>query len=187
MFFMAPVNDRWAEREAKVQSIGSTRQDIAIGCAVVCVGILVAVQCSLMVLLIDAIASRRHALLQYARDSHGLLVAWLVNTACMGVLGLVAFGCVQLGGQYARGSGMPQLLAYLNGCKLRGFTGKRVIGAKFVATSMGLAGGFFMGPEGPIIHMGACIGKQVIQSTQSNPPIAPCTLHPAPCTHGKQV
>lgn len=57
----------------------------------------------------------------------------------------------------------PLLIAYLNGCKLHKFTSVRVLAAKFVATTLACASGLCCGPEGPIIHMGACIGKQALR------------------------
>ena len=58
----------------------------------------------------------------------------------------------------------PLLIAYLNGCKLRQFTSVRVLVGKFVATALVCASGLCCGPEGPIIHMGACIGKQALRA-----------------------
>ena len=90
MFFMAPVNERWEEREAKARVVvGSTRQAIVIGFAVVCVGLVTAVLVSLMAVLIDLIGSQRQALLTSTRDAHGVLAAWLANTAAMCALAAI--------------------------------------------------------------------------------------------------
>ncbi|KAL1518469.1 hypothetical protein AB1Y20_002761 [Prymnesium parvum] len=72
-----------------------------------------------------------------------------------------AYACVAFA-PYAKGSGLPHLIAYLNGCKLRGFTSSRTLFAKLLGTSFSLASGLCVGPEGPIIHMGGCIGSQLL-------------------------
>eukprot|EP00965_Chrysotila_dentata_P123027 4066428-Pleurochrysis_carterae.AAC.1 len=43
----------------------------------------------------------------------------------------------------AQGSGLPPLIAYLNGCKLRNFSSSAVIVAKFVATVCTIGAGIF--------------------------------------------
>ena len=60
--------------------------------------------------------------------------------------------------------GLLSLIAYLNGCKLRRFTSARVMGCQMIGTICALSGGFYCGPEGPIIHIGGCVGKLLLRS-----------------------
>ena len=135
------------------------------GLANILTGCLVALVVNVMHAATDQLSSRRFDLVDSIRSDHGILQAWAVHLGCALGFASVAFACV-LAVPQARGSGLPQLLAYLNGCKLHGFTSIKVIVAKVVGTSCALAAGLFCGPEGPIIHVGACCGKLLLQMIQ---------------------
>jgi chloride channel 7 len=91
------------------------------------------------------------------------MAVWAAHLAFSLAFGFVAFACV-LVIKESGGSGLPRLLAYLNGCKLHKFTSIGMLFFKFVGTTFALSGGFFCGPEGPIIHIGACCGKLLLRS-----------------------
>ena len=87
----------------------------------------------------------------------------------------VAIACALLV-PHAKGSGLPALIAYCNGCKLKGFTSKRTLAAKLVGTICSLASGNCVGPEGPIIHMGSCLGKQLLLMLHTSASFGPRRL-----------
>ena len=58
-------------------------------------------------------------------------------------------------GPLAAGSGIPFMLAYLNGNEVVGFLSPRTFLTKFCGLVLCIAGGLPLGIEGPFIHMGA--------------------------------
>jgi len=96
--------------------------------------------------------------------------AWAAWTGIGLVLALGASICVLIA-PAVRSSGIPLLLAFLNGAgppsqasplapsgkKLQPF-GFRTLVAKCVGTILAVSSGLFLGPEGPLIHMGAIVG-----------------------------
>ena len=58
----------------------------------------------------------------------------------------------------AVGSGIPQVKAYLNGVRVQRFTTKRLFVVKILATILSVSSGLAIGPEGPLVHIGAILG-----------------------------
>jgi chloride channel 7 len=92
-----------------------------------------------------------------------ILFAWGAYTG-MGIATALGALLLVVGVPQAQGSGLPHLIAYLNGARLRYYSSLAVLLTKFMATSLTVASGLFAGPEGPIIHMGAVIGKQTLRA-----------------------
>ena len=61
-------------------------------------------------------------------------------------------------GPGAVGSGMAELMAYLNGINYPKFFGYRTLFVKIFALSFAVAAGLCVGKEGPLAHIGAIIG-----------------------------
>ena len=165
MSFFAPVNERYVRRGARGVSTEAMSGSawVAITVATTIVGIGVAFVVTLLHLLIESIGAQKHRTVSAVRASKGPAVAWALDAGVAYGLGMLAFGFV-VAVPHARGSGLPQLIAYLNGVKLRKFTSFQVLCAKLVSTSFVVGGGYFCGPEGPIIHLGACVGKCLLRS-----------------------
>jgi hypothetical protein len=89
-------------------------------------------------------------------------VAWLFNTSIS--LALVAAAALVVGwAPAASGSGVPEVMAYLNGILLpRVFNVYTIVG-KFVSCGLAVASGLPVGPEGPMIHIGAALGAAISQ------------------------
>ena len=59
----------------------------------------------------------------------------------------------------AAGSGIPEVMGYLNGVHIRKVLGIRTLLVKIWGTVMIVAAGLAVGPEGPLVHSGAIIGS----------------------------
>lgn len=58
----------------------------------------------------------------------------------------------------AAGSGIPEVMGYLNGVHIRQLLHFRTLCAKIWGTVSAVASGLAVGPEGPLVHIGAIIG-----------------------------
>ncbi|KAL7976035.1 hypothetical protein Chor_014992 [Crotalus horridus] len=64
----------------------------------------------------------------------------------------------------AAGSGIPEIKCYLNGVKVPGIVRLRTLICKALGVLCSVAGGLFVGKEGPMIHSGAVVGAGLPQS-----------------------
>ncbi|XP_009302552.1 H(+)/Cl(-) exchange transporter 6 isoform X1 [Danio rerio] len=63
----------------------------------------------------------------------------------------------------AAGSGIPEIKSYLNGVKVPGIVRLRTFICKVTGVLFAVAGGLFVGKEGPMIHSGAIVGAGLPQ------------------------
>nr|XP_034974731.1 chloride transport protein 6 [Zootoca vivipara] len=63
----------------------------------------------------------------------------------------------------AAGSGIPEIKCYLNGVKVPGIVRLRTLVCKALGVLFSVAGGLFVGKEGPMIHSGAVVGAGLPQ------------------------
>ncbi|XP_038602798.1 chloride transport protein 6, partial [Tachyglossus aculeatus] len=63
----------------------------------------------------------------------------------------------------AAGSGIPEIKCYLNGIKVPGVVRLRTLVCKVLGVLFSVAGGLFVGKEGPMIHSGAVVGAGLPQ------------------------
>ncbi|XP_060930215.1 H(+)/Cl(-) exchange transporter 6 [Limanda limanda] len=63
----------------------------------------------------------------------------------------------------ATGSGIPEIKSYLNGVKIPGIVRLRTFLCKATGVLFSVAGGLFVGKEGPMIHSGAIVGAGLPQ------------------------
>eukprot|EP01065_Artemidia_motanka_P008666 TRINITY_DN14364_c0_g1_i1.p1 TRINITY_DN14364_c0_g1~~TRINITY_DN14364_c0_g1_i1.p1 ORF type:complete len:991 (+),score=152.67 TRINITY_DN14364_c0_g1_i1:47-2974(+) len=57
------------------------------------------------------------------------------------------------------GSGVPEVMAHLNGVRMRGNMNLKTLVAKWFGCALAVGCGLPVGPEGPMIHMGAIVGQ----------------------------
>lgn len=65
-------------------------------------------------------------------------------------------------GPGANGSGIAEIMAYLNGVNYPKFIGVDTVIIKIVCCIFGIAGGLCIGKEGPLAHIGACIAVIIV-------------------------
>ncbi|XP_023371002.1 chloride transport protein 6 isoform X2 [Otolemur garnettii] len=63
----------------------------------------------------------------------------------------------------AAGSGIPEIKCYLNGVKIPGIVRLRTLVCKVFGVLFSVAGGLFVGKEGPMVHSGAVVGAGLPQ------------------------
>jgi hypothetical protein len=87
--------------------------------------------------------------------------AFLWNAAFSCLLVSFAVGLVQYWAPQAAGAGVTLVMAYLNGNHVPNLLRGRTLVAKFVGTVCSVSAGLPMGPEGPMVHIGACVGSLI--------------------------
>jgi chloride channel 7 len=61
----------------------------------------------------------------------------------------------------AAGAGVTLVMAYLNGNHIPNLLRFRTMVTKIVGCALGVASGLAIGPEGPMVHIGACIASNI--------------------------
>ena len=84
--------------------------------------------------------------------------AWGFYTGSSMLLVLIASSMTVCWAPGATGSGIAELIAYLNGVNYPNLFGKRTFVTKFFGVILAVVGGLIVGKEGPLAHMGANIG-----------------------------
>lgn len=114
-------------------------------------------------LLITSVADFKYETTRYILVHLNMGVAWLFNIviSCALVAGssyLVVFKAPE-----ANGSGIPEVMAYLNGCMVPKVFNIFTVIVKFFSCGLAVASGLPVGPEGPLIHIGAALGAALSQ------------------------
>ena len=65
----------------------------------------------------------------------------------------------------AVGSGIPEVKAYLNGVCVESFADINVFLTKIIGTIFAVSSGLIVGPEGPLVHLGAITGQGITKTT----------------------
>jgi chloride channel 7 len=88
----------------------------------------------------------------------GYLLAWMSYVLLSAVAALGAALLVVKVAPAASASGVPHIMAYLNGVRIPKVLNVWTFVVKFWSCSLAVAAGLPVGPEGPLIHMGAILG-----------------------------
>ncbi|XP_048581083.1 H(+)/Cl(-) exchange transporter 6 isoform X2 [Nematostella vectensis] len=91
-----------------------------------------------------------------------LVITLVIMMLFNGGFTLIA-GCLTAMEPVAAGSGIPEIKCYLNGIKVPHVVRLKTLVSKAVGVLFSVAGGLFVGKEGPMIHSGAIIGAGVPQ------------------------
>ena len=83
----------------------------------------------------------------------------------------------------AAGAGVSLVMAYLNGNHVPNLLRLRTLVTKVLGTLCAVASGLAVGPEGPLVHIGACVASCVASANFSTPSFAKSTRmnHNEPC------
>jgi hypothetical protein len=73
----------------------------------------------------------------------------------------LAVALVQYWAPQAAGAGVTLVMAYLNGNHVPNLLRLRTLVTKFVGTICSVSAGLPMGPEGPMVHIGACVASVI--------------------------
>ena len=123
----------------------------------------------LLYTLIDGLANWRYSTIHAAlelRDKSSVgafLLAILLTIVITACLVLASSSAVVYIAPQAAASGVPEVMAYLNGCLIRKVFNIKTLIVKFVSCVLAVASGLPVGPEGPMIHLGAIIGAGLSQ------------------------
>eukprot|EP01060_Flectonema_neradi_P002541 TRINITY_DN1159_c3_g1_i1.p1 TRINITY_DN1159_c3_g1~~TRINITY_DN1159_c3_g1_i1.p1 ORF type:complete len:1075 (+),score=181.98 TRINITY_DN1159_c3_g1_i1:93-3317(+) len=101
-------------------------------------------------------------------DSPNYATAWLfwVCTSCL--LAFLSSVIIVFVEPKASGSGLPEVMAYLNGVQLSRTFSLKVMGVKFLSCLLAVSSGLPVGPEGPMIHLGSMVGAFLTQKKHEN-------------------
>ena len=88
--------------------------------------------------------------------------AWLIFLFFSMLFGGIAAVLTVYVGPGAAGSGIAELMGYFNGIHIDNLIGFRTLVVKILGTSLGVAASLAIGKEGPLAHIGACVGHMVL-------------------------
>lgn len=91
--------------------------------------------------------------------------------ACMSALLCIWFA------PNAVGSGIPEVKAYLNGVNVEYFADLNVFITKIVGTIFAVSSGLIVGPEGPLVHIGAIVGQGITKTTKLEVDLRKLQMH----------
>lgn len=91
-------------------------------------------------------------------DDMSVWVPWLFFASVCGSFGLIAGLMTTYYGQGAAGSGVAELIGYMNGINYPGFIGVNILLTKIVGVVLAVSGRLCVGKEGPLAHIGAIVG-----------------------------
>ena len=131
------------------------------------VGLAVGLMGRVLYTLMRALSDIKYATLRRLLSRRQLFLAWFFNTVYSGALAFMAAYPVAHVGPAAAGSGVPEVMAYLNGCNVPKVFNILTFAVKFISTMCSVASGLPVGPEGPMIHLGAMVGAGLSQGDSS--------------------
>ncbi|KAF8068428.1 clcD [Scenedesmus sp. PABB004] len=112
---------------------------------------------------IDALAEFKYGVTRWLLLHTDLGVAWLFNTLLSLCLVAGSSALVVRAAPAAVSSGVPEVMAYLNGVLLPKVFNIFTVAVKFASCALAVASGLPVGPEGPMIHIGAALGAALSQ------------------------
>jgi len=115
--------------------------------------------------IIDVIADTKWKIAKdFINDTKSELgAAWITTTAYSSLFLLISSGIVVFLRPSAAGSGMPELIGFLNGTMIRHIFNLKTYVVKFFSCALAVGAGMPVGPEGPMIHLGSMVGAGLSQ------------------------
>lgn len=100
-------------------------------------------------------------------DHAGIFIAWVFNVFISLLLVAIATWTVVMVAPAAAGGGVAEVMAYLNGVHIPKIFNIKTLVVKFISCAAAVGSGLPVGPEGPMIHIGALIGSGLSQGSSS--------------------
>ncbi|GFR93927.1 chloride channel protein [Elysia marginata] len=115
--------------------------------------------------LIERISSLKWSTTKEFLDDGKVAVGWMFCSAYSMAFAVFAAAVIVLWRPSAGGSGLPEVTGFLNGTQVKKIFSIKTLVAKFVSCTAAIGCGMPIGPEGPMIHMGAIMGAGLSQGT----------------------
>eukprot|EP01060_Flectonema_neradi_P000184 TRINITY_DN1012_c0_g4_i1.p1 TRINITY_DN1012_c0_g4~~TRINITY_DN1012_c0_g4_i1.p1 ORF type:complete len:857 (+),score=87.79 TRINITY_DN1012_c0_g4_i1:57-2573(+) len=112
---------------------------------------------------IDLIIDSRMRYVGYLIENGSYVGAWFFVVGTAATLAAAASAVVVYIWSNAAGSGVEEVIAYLNGIEMPRVFNIRTAVIKFISTIASVSSGLPVGPEGPMIHLGAICGAGLTQ------------------------
>jgi chloride channel 7 len=114
-------------------------------------------------LLIDGVNDTKWSLTRHFIDNNDIQSAWLVTTGYSLAFVFFSTMIVTFYRPSASGSGIPELMGFLNGAMMRHIFNIKTLIVKFLSCVAAVGSGLPIGEEGPMIHIGSLVGAGVSQ------------------------
>lgn len=96
-----------------------------------------------------------------------IIIGWIFNMIySLGLVYASTWLVVNIAPQ-AAGAGVAEVMAYLNGCDMPGLMSLKTLVVKFLSAAAAVGSGLPVGPEGPMIHIGAIIAAGMSQGASA--------------------
>jgi chloride channel 7 len=150
-------NEGWRHFTRNVTSVEESKVDRLEGLMVVIIGMCTGLLTKGLMMLIDNISDAKLEILWPFLSGNpwaALLVFIVLNTI------MFCIACVPpvFINPLCSGGGIPEVKSYLNGCHLHGAFSLSTLWTKFASVTFACTASMPVGPEAPIIHLGACVG-----------------------------
>ncbi|PNH06168.1 Chloride channel protein CLC-a [Tetrabaena socialis] len=151
-------------KEGKKKLYGYTGHTLAKMLVTVLTGVITGFFAVAMTKAVGAITAWKLGILAHSHDSEAparafvsFLLFWLIG----GCLVSAATALVQYWAPASAGAGVTLVMAYLNGNHVPNLLRFNTLITKFVGTVCACSAGLPMGPEGPMVHIGACVASVI--------------------------
>ena len=128
---------------------------------------LVGLSCGLIAFMmrqtIDLIINSRMSYVGELLNKNSYFEAWLFVVGTSAILAAASSSVCVYVWTNASGSGIEEVVAYLNGIEMPRVFNIRTAVVKFISTITSVSSGLPVGPEGPMIHLGAICGAGLTQ------------------------
>ena len=126
------------------------------------IGVLMGISAFIVDLLVENLVFYKWQATQTTLDSSGVGSAWMVFLIISMLFGGTAAIMTVYVGPGAMGSGIAELMGFFNGIEIPKLIGLRTLATKILGTSLGVSASLAIGKEGPLAHIGACVGIAVL-------------------------
>lgn len=128
-----------------------------------CIGVAVGVTGFFLHVIIHILAAAKIAGTRWLLTHTHVIVSWVFNLSySLGLVFCSTWLVVNIAPE-AAGAGVAEVSAYLNGCSIPKILNIRTLAVKFLSCATAVASGLPVGPEGPMVHMGAAIASGLSQ------------------------